>query len=488
MRIRVIDRKPVPTGYAAVVCFLYEGESAPAGLDAALRRSLTAEMNKQGFRGKASELLHWNASDGQRFIVLGLGQPAADAAETIRSGAARAAREAETVRAERVALILPGRGATRAADVRAAAEGVMMGNYAFERHLTDDSRRRPRIQQVAIAVSAATPALKRAARSGVAGAEAVCLARDLVNEAPSRMTPTEMARVARREARRTGLSCKVLGESAIRDLGMHALLAVSRGAKQPPRVVHMTYKPKGRASERIVLVGKGVTFDSGGLNLKPTEYMATMKCDMGGAGAVLATMTLLRSMGCRAEVHALLGLVENLTGSDAYKPGDILDTYAGKTVEIGNTDAEGRLVMCDLLAYAAKKIRPARMLDVATLTGAVVVALGTRATGLLTRHDKLRDSLMTAGAAAGEKIWPLPMWDDYLPLLQNSPADLNNVGGRWGGAITAALFLGEFVPRALPWAHLDIAGPAFTEVDLPEAAIGGTGAGVLTLMRWLESA
>jgi leucyl aminopeptidase len=270
---------------------------------------------------------------------------------------------------------------------------------------------------------------------------------------------------------------------------MRALLAVARGSQEPPSVVHVVYKPRrARPKKKIVLVGKGVTFDSGGLNLKPGASMLTMKSDMAGAAAVLATMTALGEIGCRAEVHALLGLVENMTGAGAYKPGDILDTYAGKTVEIGNTDAEGRLVLADLLAHAAKKLKPTEVVDLATLTGACVVALGTMASGLFSRHDDLRDALLEAGGAAGEKLWPLPMYEEYLQLLQKGPADLCNVGDRWGGAITAALFLGEFLPRELPWAHLDIAGPAFTESDQPEAPQGATGVGVLTLLRFLERA
>jgi len=176
-----------------------------------------------------------------------------------------------------------------------------------------------------------------------------------------------------------------------------------------------------------------------------------------------------------------------MTGGRAYKPGDILDTHAGKTVEVGNTDAEGRLVLCDLLSYGSKRLRPTHVVDLATLTGAVVVALGLRASGLFTRHKALSDGLLEASHAAGEKLWPLPMYEEYLQLLQKGPADLCNVGGRWGGAITAALFLGEFLSRDLPWAHLDIAGPAFAESESPETPVGATGAGVLTLLRWLEN-
>jgi leucyl aminopeptidase len=323
-------------------------------------------------------------------------------------------------------------------------------------------------------------------RAEIASA-AVALARDLVNEGPSRMDPSAMARIAQKQARLHGLRCTVLGKTELARLGLRALLEVSRGSAAPPKVVHLVYKPKGKPTHKVVLVGKGVTFDSGGLNLKPGPSMLGMKADMAGSAAVLGAMTALAQTGCRAEVHGLLGLVENMTGGAAYKPGDILDTYDGKTVEVGNTDAEGRLVLCDLLAWAAKKIKPDMMVDVATLTGACVVALGTEATGVFSRDERLRDALLTAAGAAGEKFWPLPMYDEYLALLRHGPADLNNVGGRWGGAITAALFLGEFVPRGLSWAHLDIAGPAFAENETPDRAEGGTGAGAATLIRWLET-
>jgi leucyl aminopeptidase len=252
-------------------------------------------------------------------------------------------------------------------------------------------------------------------------------------------------------------------------------------------VVHLTYRPKrARNKQKVLLVGKGVTFDSGGLNLKLGDSMLTMKGDMAGAGAVLAAMTALGRLGCPLEVHALLGLVENMTGGAAYKPGDILETHAGKTVEVGNTDAEGRLVLADLLSWGVRRLRPTRVVDVATLTGACVVALGLQASGLFTRDVSMRDTLLAASRAAGEKLWPLPMYEEYLQLLQKGPADLSNIGGRWGGATTAALFLGEFLPRETAWAHLDIAGPAFAETDSPEIPIGATGASVLTLIRWLE--
>jgi len=492
MRIRVTSSDLSAVRADVAVCFAHEGDRTPRGLtDAKLRNELGRQMKALSFKGSVGDRLTWNSNGkfpARRFMVLGLGVDHGQPCQAIRSGAARAARHSARVRAKKIAIAVPQMPEASAPDqARAATEGVLLGNYRFEKYLSDPDRKHVSLLGAELCGVARPAAARTAVRHGEIGAEAVCFARDLVNEGPSRMTPSVMARAAARRAKRDGIRCKVLGKTELTRLGMTALLNVSRGSAEPPRVVHLVYKPKTKPRKKIVLVGKGVTFDSGGLNLKPASGMLTMKCDMAGAAAVLAAMSSLAQTGCRAEVHALLGLVENMTGGDAYKPGDILSTYAGKTVEVGNTDAEGRLVMCDLLAWAAQKLKPDAMVDVATLTGAVVVALGTEATGVFTRDETLREELLGGASAAGEKAWPLPMYDEYLALLQKGPADLCNIGGRWGGAITAALFLGEFVPRDLPWAHLDIAGPAFAESDSPEREAGGTGAGAGTLIRWLES-
>jgi len=493
MRVRVSRTDLSRPKADLAACFAYEGDRRPRGVtDRELGNELAAQMKIEGFKGQSGDRLIWNANGrygSRRFMVLGLGPKSPDCSAAIRLGSARAAREAAKFSAPVLLIGMPDESDGRAAvDARAAVEGAFLGAYRFDRYLTDDKRKLTRVRSLQLAVGSANARLKRAVEMAEIGARSVCLARDLVNEAPSRMTPSAMARVATREAKSAGLQCKVLGLPELRKIGMPALLAVARGSAESPRVVQMTYRPSGKAAgrQKIVLVGKGVTFDSGGLNLKPGNSMFTMKSDMAGSAAVLATMTALKRIGCKHEVHGFLGLTENMTGAGAYKPGDILDTYAGKTVEVGNTDAEGRLVLCDVLAYAAAKLKPTKIVDVATLTGACVVALGEMASGLFTRHDEMRDSLLEAGRRAGEKLWPLPMYEEYLTLLQKGPADLCNIGGRWGGAITAALFLGEFVPRSIPWAHLDIAGPAFSEIETPETPAGATGAAVSTLIRWLE--
>jgi leucyl aminopeptidase len=490
MRIRVSSKELSQLKADLAVCFAFEGDQAPRGVaDSRLRRELATQMKTEAFRGRAGDKLVWNG-DGRhgsrRFLIVGLGREGGTPGESIRLGCAGAARAAAGYSARSLALCLPPQAGEVAVEARAATEGALCGAYQFDRYLTDPARRPVRLRSIEI--SAAGRGAKRAVERGEVSGNAVCLARDLVNEAPSRLTPRAFARIAANRAKSSGLRCRALGKPELERAGLSALLAVARGSDEPSRVVHLTYKPaRAVAKRRVLLVGKGVTFDSGGLDLKPADAMLTMKMDMSGAATVLAAMTALERLGCPVEVHGLLGLVENMTGGSAYKPGDILETHAGKTVEVGNTDAEGRLVLCDLLSHGTKRLKPTHVVDVATLTGACVVALALRASGLFTRDDRLREALLEASRKAGEKLWPLPMYDEYLQLLQKGPADLCNIGGRWGGAITAALFLGEFLPRELPWAHLDIAGPAFTDVELPDAPVGGTGAAVLTLLRWLEA-
>jgi len=495
MRIRTSSVDLADLAADLAVCFAREGETAPSGVTSApLRRALAARMKAERFRGRPGDAVLWNADGAyaaDRFLVVGVGTSAEPAA--LRAACARAARTAVGLHARTLAVRLPaGRdGGGDADDVRAAVEGIRVGAYRFDRYLTDPDRRGERIARVEVSSSRSAAAARRAARAGDAAGSAVDVARDLVNEPPSTLDPAEFTRRARALARKAGLTVRVLSKKDLERLGTGALLAVARGSAVEPRVVHLTYRPKDRSRgprRRIVLVGKGVTFDSGGLNLKPTASMLDMKCDMAGAAAVVATMSALAAAGCRDEVHGLVGLVENMTGAAAYKPGDILRTYLGKTVEVTNTDAEGRLVLADVLAYAARTLSPDAMVDVATLTGACVVALGTGASGLFTRDDALREALLGAAAAAGEKVWAMPMYDEYLESLQGGPADLKNTGDRWGGAITAALFLGEFVPREVAWAHVDIAGPAFRERPGAGTEAGATGAAVRTLLRWLEPA
>lgn len=323
---------------------------------------------------------------------------------------------------------------------------------------------------------------EEAARRGQIVATAMNLARRLVNEPPSELDPERFAAVAQQVAQRCDLACEVWDAARLEAERCGALLAVGRGSARPPRLVILRYFGGAADDAPLALVGKGVTFDSGGLSLKPTDGMKTMKCDMAGAAAVLAALQAIAQLRLPLNVVGLCGLVENMISGSAYKLGDVLRARSGKTIEVLNTDAEGRLVLADVLDVA-RQFRPSRILDLATLTGACVVALGTDIAGLMTNDRLFGNQVEQAAQAAGEAVWPLPMFPEFSEQLHSDVADLRNVGeGRWGGAILGAKFLEEFV-GGTPWVHLDIAGPAFLESPKPWLDAGGTGFGVRTLVE-----
>ncbi|GIX04825.1 MAG: hypothetical protein KatS3mg114_0694 [Planctomycetaceae bacterium] len=316
--------------------------------------------------------------------------------------------------------------------------------------------------------------------------DAVNLARELVNRPPAEITPAGFAERAKAVAQQCGLRCEIWDETRLLQERMRALLAVGQGSRQPPRFVTLEYRAGGASAPLWALVGKGVTFDSGGLSLKPTDGMLTMKCDMAGAAAVLATMQAIAQLKLPVNVLGLMGLVENMPGGNAFKLGDVLKARNGVTIEVVNTDAEGRLVLADVLSYAVDR-QVDRIIDLATLTGACVVALGEDVIGAMTNDQGLCQQVLSAAQAAGEPMWQLPMFDLYDELIQGDFAEIKNSGGRWGGAITAAKFLQRFV-GGKPWVHLDIAGPAYAASAKPYRDVGGTGAGVRTLVELLSRA
>ncbi|MGH7899704.1 MAG: leucyl aminopeptidase, partial [Candidatus Binatia bacterium] len=313
----------------------------------------------------------------------------------------------------------------------------------------------------------------------------VAAARDLVNEPPSVMTASALARRAVELCRGSAVRVEVMGPAKIRALRLNGLLAVNRGSEEEPRFIRMRYRPRGRAKLKVALVGKGITFDSGGLSLKPAGSMETMKQDMAGAAAVCATMSAIGRLKPAVEVTGYVPSTDNLPSGSAQKPGDVIRYRNGKTVEVLNTDAEGRLILADALALASEE-RHDVIIDLATLTGACRIALGTQVAGIMGNQEKLIDRLIAHGRDAGEMIWALPLVKEYRDELKSSIADMKNVGGGFAGAITAGLFLQEFVDGA-SWAHLDIAGPAFADKDLPYCPRGGTGFAVRTLIRYLTS-
>ncbi len=315
----------------------------------------------------------------------------------------------------------------------------------------------------------------------------VVLARDLVNEPAAVKTPTFIADVAKKLGKEAGISVEVWEPKRIAAENLAGLIAVARGSNEEPRFLRLRYEAKGAtsATKRIALVGKGITFDSGGLSLKPAKSMETMKCDMAGAAAVLGTMIALGRLKLAVNVDAFIPISENLPGGKAQKPGDVIRFRNGKTVEVLNTDAEGRLVLADALTLAAD-LKPDAIIDLATLTGACMVALGTQVAGLFANDQKLADRLLAISAETGEPLWQLPLVAEYKDDIKSAVADLKNIGGGHAGSITAALFLQEFV-GSTPWVHLDIAGPAFLEKGLPYCPKGGTGFGVRTLLRYLAA-
>ncbi|MDZ4295765.1 MAG: leucyl aminopeptidase [Patescibacteria group bacterium] len=331
------------------------------------------------------------------------------------------------------------------------------------------------------------PAAERGVEEARLQSEAVCLVRDLVNEPASRMTPTRLLDEAKRIAELPGVTLEYLDRDQAAARGMEAFLGVARGSEEAPYFIHLSYRPRAQGlKKRLVLVGKGITFDSGGLSLKPSEHMEDMKIDMAGAAVVLGVFQLLPKLKVHLEVHGLIPATENMPSGKAQKPGDIVRTISGKTIEVLNTDAEGRLALADAFGYALE-LKPDAIVDLATLTGACMVALGEEVAGLFSTDRRLARKLLEAAAAAGERVWELPLAKEYEELVKSEVADYKNITkSRYGGAITAAIFLKQFTAE-VPWAHLDIAGPAWQERgDNPVVPKGATGFGVRTMVEFLK--
>ncbi|MDD9970156.1 MAG: leucyl aminopeptidase [Myxococcales bacterium] len=451
-------------------------------LDAALDGMLIRYMKDQDFKAKAGSRLTVPGAGGigaKRVLVLGTKSGALSPADC-KSLAVRAAR-AGMERAS-LALVAPGAGPEALA---AIAEGLVSGSYRYVEYLTAERRPKRALARVTVLVPRVSASDRRAVAQGVSLGECVNFARDLVNCPPNDLTATELAERARGAARKHGVRCQVYDRRGIERLNMPLLLAVNRGSAEEPRFVHMVYKPKGRGKvRRVVFVGKGLTFDSGGLCIKPGASMADMKCDMAGAAVTIATVIAAARLELPVEVHGVVGSTDNMTGGAAYRPGDVFPSRDGKTVEIVNTDAEGRLVLADALSYA-RELEPDYLVDHATLTGACMVALGNYRAALFATDDKLKTRYEKAAEAAGEAFWNLPLDPDLRDSLKSPIADLKHVGSRFGGTITAALFLKEFVGKA-KWAHLDIAGPAFLEGAHGNMPKGGTGFGVATAVHFLR--
>ena len=468
----------VPADALTVGAPVFAGRRLPQGAGADLD---LAFLEARGFEGRPGEALAVPAGRGT-WVALGMGEPENVTAETLRKAAAafvRAAWRSESTATTLLAAAPADLDAVLAA--QAVAEGASLAAYRFSRYKT--VAKPCRIDSMAVVGT--DDGSRRGLDRGARVAAAVAMARDLVNEPAKTLTPRRMVEIAAEVAEAEGLTLTVLDEVAIAAEGLGGLAGVASGSDEPPRLIELVYEPPSGATASIALVGKGITFDSGGLSIKTAEGMETMKTDKSGAAAVLAAMSVIAALAPPIRVVAIMPVTENMPGGSAVKPGDVLTIRNGKTVEVLNTDAEGRLVLADGLSLAVEAGVDA-IIDLATLTGACVVALGRRIAGLMGNHPGWVEQVGRAAARAGEDVWPLPLPEEYRKLIDSDVADIKNIGGRWAGALTAGLFLREFV-GGVPWVHLDIAGPARSEEDDGYLQKGGTGFGVRTLVEAVMS-
>ncbi|HXQ27696.1 MAG TPA: leucyl aminopeptidase [Gemmatimonadales bacterium] len=461
-----------------------EGRTVPpslTALDQATGGALGRALATGDFKGKRDEtsLLYPATGRAQRALLVGVGKASEITRASLRRAAGVAAKRARTLGAARFAFAVApeARKATTARELGAAAvEGAGQGAWTFTEFKTQPEEPRPTLDMVTIVCEERERVeVEAGARVGSAVAAGQALARVLQAEPGNVCTPTWLAAQAQQVAATHGFALTVMDGAALRAEGMRTLLAVAQGSAQDPRFIVLEYRGGGDAAP-VVLVGKGVTFDSGGISIKPAQNMEDMKFDMSGAAAVLGTFEVLGRLKPAVNVIGAIPATENLPSGTAFKPGDVIRSHAGKTIEIINTDAEGRLILCDALSYV-RRFKPAAVLDIATLTGAVVVALGQQAIGLMGTDEALVGEVRDAGERAGERCWPLPLWDEYRDLLKSDVADIKNAGGRGAGTIAGGWFLREFA-EGYPWAHLDIAGTAYTDSDLPYQTKGPTGIGV----------
>lgn len=457
-------------------------------VDEAMGGSISAQIRDESFNGKrgSSRLFFTAGRIPAKFVlVTGLGKKKDISLDVIREVGALIAKEAAGVQAKSVALVIErGELADDKPETRAAAltEGFTLGSYSFDRYKTNDKRLHGP-KGVRFVYSGNPRTVEAAITDAKIVAEATCSARDLVNSPAADITPNSLAQYCRKMAAKSKIAVKVMGADGIKKERMGAFLAVAKGSAEPPAFIEMTYKPKGKPKAHIALVGKGVTFDSGGLSLKPPASMEKMKDDMAGAAAVIAAMEAIAKLQPKVAVSAYIPAAENLPGGRATKPGDVVKSRSGKTIEILNTDAEGRLLLADALSYAVDR-KPDVVIDVATLTGGALYALGELYTAALGNDQKIAVKMLAAAKESGEHMWQLPMVEEYRDGFKSSIADIKNVGKGKASAINGALFLSEFVGKT-PWLHLDIAPSSWTDDDLPLAPKGATGAMVRTLVKFV---
>ena len=463
MEIKVVqDAKSIDADI--LVVNLFEGEKTSSDL---ANKYAIDEDNFKGKFGETYLLPTYGKEVYKKVLVLGLGKKEEFNPDKMREAVAKAIKKSMQMEAKKVAFSLDGIEFDYSEQFTL---GAFIADYAFDKYKSE--KKDNKVKEVYVQANAGI--VEKATKI----AEAMAFARNIANEPAQFATPTELASIACD----LGLETKIYDREECEKMGMGAFLAVARGSIQEPKFIHMKYQVD-EPKKKIAIIGKGITFDSGGLDIKPPSSMLTMKDDMSAAACILGVMSIIREFHPQVEVHGIIAACENMPGNGAYKPGDILTAKNGKTIEVDNTDAEGRLTLADALCYACE-LGVDEVIDLATLTGACMVALGTQASGIMGNDDEFVRTLIDTAARSGERFWQLPLWDDYFDSLKSDIADMKNTGSRWGGASTAGVFLKKFV-KDVKWAHIDIAGTAFFEKPQKEFIAGATGAGVRTLLNYI---
>lgn len=461
-----------------------------AAIDRLLGGAFRDILKSREFEGKAGEVFLYHSQGkipAKRLLLVGLGKKRGLTLDMIRQAMGHAVKRVRQVKAGSFTAAVPAtlpKGHSLLDVGQAMVEGAILGSYEFIAYRSDNVA--VKVEEMALLAQqkGQLRQLTEGIRRGLASAEATVFVRDLCNHPSNIMNPSYIAKEAKSIAKDESLALKILEQKDMEQLGMGALLGVARGSHEPPKFIVIEYNGTRKPNEPpVVLVGKTITFDSGGISLKPAENMEHMKADMTGGAEVLATIRAASRLKLPLRVISLLPVAENMPGGRAMKPGDIVKTLSGKTVEVQNTDAEGRLILADALAYA-QRYKPAALVDIATLTGACVVALGQFAIGMFGTDTKLLDQFRKSGLKAGERVWEMPLWDEYFEQLRSDVADMRNIGGRGGGMITAALFLKKFAGEG-PWVHIDIASTDWSERERAYIPKGPTGIGTRLLIQFL---
>lgn len=494
MQVKVKRGKATSEKTAALVAFFFEGTKKPDGALKALDRSLSGRIQSLlasgDAKGKANEvsLLRTDGLIGSpRLFLVGLGKKNGFQADRVRQAAGTAAKVLKKYNLKEGTVLLdtlPTQKFSPDLLGELVTEGARLGAYAFERYKTVREEPQKELETLTLLTERLSPRLEEGVKVATTLTDSVYRVRDLISEPSNEVTPSKLAAVAKEVGRKTGIRVTVLENAAIKKLGMGGLLGVSKGSHEGARFIVMEYSLNQKKRPLFVFIGKGITFDTGGISIKPANNMEQMKYDMSGAAAVIGTLEAAARLKLPFRLVGLVPTCENMPGGHAYKPGDILKALNGKTIEVKNTDAEGRLILADALSYA-QRYKPDGVVDLATLTAACVIALGHFAIGLMTNNDRLARQVKAAGESSGERVWELPLWEEYSELVKSDIADVKNIGDGTAGTITGAAFLKEFV--TYPWVHLDIASRAWTEKDLPYIPKGAAGIGVRLLVNFLRN-